>query len=132
VIGEVQSTAGVWDAARRTIQTRVELAVVETLKGATASRLTFTQVGGRVGDQVSTVAGAATFEPGERVLVFLERGADGSLRLSDPLHGKFRVERDPATGRDDIVRFTGLPKPDRTSLDRARAEVRRTLGGAGS
>jgi hypothetical protein len=132
VIGEVQSTAGAWDVGRTTIQTRVELAVAETLKGATASRLTLTQVGGRVGDQVSTVAGAATFEKGERVLVFLQRGVDGSLRLSDPLHGKFRVERDPATGRDDIVRFTGLPKPDRASLDQARVEVRRTLGGAGS
>ena len=132
VIGEVLSVAGVWDAAGRTIHTRVELAVAETLKGGEASRLTFIQVGGRVGDRISTVAGAATFEGGERVLVFLERAPDGSLRLTDPLHGKFRIERDAATGRDDLVRVTGAPKVDRTPLEQARVEVRRALGGSGS
>lgn len=110
VIGEVASVAGVWDPDRRTIQTRIELTVAETLKGAPVPALAFTQPGGQVGDHIITVAGVATFAIGERVLVFLEGADDGSLRLADPQHGKL----------------------DRGSLDRARAEIRRTLGGSGS
>jgi hypothetical protein len=129
VIGDVVSAVGAWDAARTNISTRIEVAVAETLKGAAASTLSFIQLGGRVGDLVTTVAGAATFDAGERVLVFLERRQDGSLRLSDPFHGKFRIERDAATGRDDAVRSTGAPSVDRIPLDQVRAQVRRALGG---
>jgi hypothetical protein len=132
LIGDVASTVSAWDGARSSIHTRVELAVAETLKGTAASSVTFTHPGGRIGDRVSTVAGAATFETGERVLVFLERRHDGSLRLSDPFHGKFRVERDAATGHDDAVRFTGAPKADCIPLDQVRVEVRRALGGPSS
>ena len=129
VIGDVVSAVGAWDAARTGISTRIEVTVAETLKGAAASTLSFSQLGGRVGDLVTTVAGAATFNSGERVLVFLEGRQDGSLRLSDPLHGKFRIERDAATGRDDAVRSTGAPSVDRIPLDQVRAQVRRALGG---
>ena len=130
VVGDVASAVGAWDAARRDIHTRIELTVAETLKGTPASKLAFTQVDGQVGDQITTVAGAVTFETGERVLVFLERRPDRSLRLVDPFHGTFRVERDPATGRDDAIRATGAPAGDRRPLDQVRGEVRRALGGA--
>ena len=130
VVGDVASVVGAWDAARTEIHTRVELAVAETLKGTAAPGLSFTQIGGRIGDRITTVAGAVTFETGQRVLVFLERRPDGSLRLVDPFHGTFRVERDPATGRDDAVRATGAPAASRIPLDHVRGEVRRALGGA--
>jgi hypothetical protein len=128
VIGNVVSAVGAWDAARTNISTRVEMAVAETLKGAAAPTLSFNQLGGRVGDLVTTVAGASTFDAGERVLVFLERRHDGSLRLSDPFHGTFRIEHDAASGRDDAVRSTGAPRVDRIPLDQVRAQVRRALG----
>jgi outer membrane lipoprotein SlyB len=130
-VGDVASAVGAWDAARTDIHTRIELAVVETLKGAPASGLSFAQVGGRVGDRITTVAGAVTFETGQRVLVFLERGPDGSLRLVDPFHGTFRVERDRATGRDDAVRATGAAAADRIPLDQVRGEIRRAREGTG-
>ena len=130
VVGDVASAVGAWDAARTDIHTRIELAVAETLKGTPTSGISFTQVGGRVGDRITTVAGAVTFEAWERVLVFLERRPDGSLRLVDPFHGTFRVERDPATGRADAVRATGAPAADRIPLDQVRGEIRRALGGA--
>jgi hypothetical protein len=129
VIGEVVSAVGAWNAAGTTISTHVELAVAETLKGTTGQTLRFTQLGGQVGDLVSTVAGAATFMSGERVLIFLERQPDGSLGLADVLHGRFRVERDPVTGREHAVRATGAPSADHIPLDQVRARVRRALGG---
>lgn len=129
MIGEVVSAVGAWNAARTNISTHIELAVAETLKGSAGQTLRFTQLGGQVGDLVTTVAGAATFASGDRVLIFLERRPDGSLGLADLLHGTFRVERDAATGRDDAVRATGAPSADHIPLDQVRARVRRALGG---
>lgn len=129
VIGDVVSALGAWDAGRTGISTRIDMAVAETLKGVAASGVSFSQLGGRVGDDVATVAGASTFDPGQRVLVFLERRRDGSLRLADPFHGTFRIERDPASGRDHAVRATGAPAVDRIPLDQVRTQVRRAVGG---
>jgi hypothetical protein len=128
VVGEVTATAGEWDAAGTTIHTRVHLQPREILKGAASSPLSFTRLGGRVGDRMSIVGGAASFAPGEHVLVFLARHADGSLRLSDLIHGKLRIERDATTGREYATRSTGASGADRFALDQVRAEVRRTLG----
>jgi hypothetical protein len=129
VVGEVTATAGEWDAAGTTIHTRVHLQPREILKGTAGSPLSFTRLGGRVGDRMSAVGGAAPFAPGEHVLVFLARQADGALRLSDLIHGKLRIERDAATGREYATRSTGASGADRFALDQVRAEVRRTLGG---
>lgn len=129
VIGEVTATAGEWDAARSNIHTRVHLAVHEILKGAAASALSFTRLGGQVGDRVSVVGGAVQFAPGERVLVFLAHGPEGGLRLSDLIHGKLRIERDTATGREYAVRPDGGPGADRLPLDQVRARVRHPRGG---
>jgi len=127
VIGDVTAATGELAAAGG-IHTRISLTAVETLKGAPSPSLSFTQIGGRVGDRMSAVGGAAQFTAGERVLVFLARRPDGSLRLSDLIHGKFLIDRDAATGRDYAVRFTGAPGADRIALDEVRAQVRRTLG----
>jgi hypothetical protein len=128
VVGDVTAAAGEWNAARTNIYTRVHLDAREFLKGTAPAPLSFTQLGGRVGEQMSAIGGAARFKAGERVLVFLARGPDGALRLSDLIHGKFQIERDAATGREYAVRFTGAPGADRFALDQVRALVRRTLG----
>jgi hypothetical protein len=128
-IGDVTTMVGEWDAAGTRILTRVHLEPREVLKGTAPSPLSFTRLGGRVGDRMSAVGGAARFAPGERVLVFLARDAAGDLRLADLVHGKFRIERDAATGREYAVRSTGAPGADRIALDQVRADVRRTLGG---
>jgi hypothetical protein len=101
----------------------------EVLKGFVPSPLSFTQLGGQVGDRMSAVAGAGRFKTGERVLVFLARGPRGALRLSDLIHGKLQIEHDPTTGRDYAVRFSGAPAAERLPLDQVRAQVRHTLGG---
>lgn len=123
VLGEVRAVVGEWDASRRNILTRVELAHGELLKGAAALPVTFTHLGGRVDGQTSVVGGAVAFEPGERVLVFLARRPDGSLHLAELLHGAFTIQRDAATGRDDAVRAA-----ERVELEHARALIRRASG----
>ena len=64
-----------------------------------------------------------------QVPAFLARQTDGGLRLSDLIHGKLRIERDAATGREYATRSTGAPGADRFALEQVRAEVRRTSGG---
>lgn len=129
VIGEVRSAAGEWAAGRSSIQTRVTLTVAELLKGIAPGPLTFTQLGGRVGNEASAIGGGPGFQPGERVLVFLTRRPDGSLRLADLIYGKFEIVRDAATGRDQAVRTTGAVGADQVDLDQVRTLVRRSLGG---
>jgi hypothetical protein len=129
VVGQVISATGEWAAGRATIQTRVALTVTESMKGTAASPLTFTQLGGRVGDEASAVGGGPEFIRGERVLVFLTRGRDGSLRLTDLNYAKFVVVLDAAAGREHAIRATGARGVDQLDLDQVRTLVRRALGG---
>ena len=128
-IGEVGSAAGEWAAGRSSIQTRVTLTVAEILKGPAPSPLTFTHLGGRVGNEASAIGGGPEFQPGERVLLFLTRRPDGSLRLTDLIYGRFEIVRDAATGRDHAVRAAGAAGAERIDLDQLRLLVRRALGG---
>jgi len=128
-IGEVVSATGEWAPGRATIQTRVVLAVVELLKGTEPTPLTFTHLGGRVGDEASAIGGGPQFQPGERIVAFLTRRQDGSLRLRDLVYGKFEIVRDAATGRDHAILPAGATGADRIDLDQLRRLVRRTLGG---
>jgi hypothetical protein len=128
-MGEVVSATGEWVPGRATIQTRVVLTVVELVKGTAPSPLTFTHLGGRVGDEASAVGGGPRFQSGERVLVFLRRHPDGSLRLADLNYGRFEIVRDTATGRDHAIRAAGATGADQIDLDQLRRLVRRVLEG---
>jgi len=101
----------------------------ELLKGTEPSPLTFTHLGGQVGDEASAIGGGLQFQPGERVLVFLSRRPDGSLRMVDLTYGRFEIVRDAATGRNLAFPATGATGADRIDLDQLRMLVRRALGG---
>ena len=79
------------------IVTRVTIDVDERLKGSDDSAQVTVQVlGGRLGDQIAIVHGTAQFEPGEHVLVFLERTkADRPLVVAGMSQGKFSVAKGP-------------------------------------
>jgi hypothetical protein len=87
------------------------------------------QLGGHVGNEASAIGGVPEFQPGERVLLFLSRRPDGSLRLTDITYAKFVIVRDAPTGRDQAVRASGAVGADRIDLDQVRMLVQRTLGG---
>jgi hypothetical protein len=128
VIGEVTSVASEFHATRSQIVTRVDVRVAEALKGkAGANPLQLRQPGGRVGEMTSEVAGAARFVAGERTLLFLARGGDGTLAVVGLFQGKFALERDGA-GRDVAVRRVpgSAEVLDRVSLDQIRVAVAAT------
>jgi hypothetical protein len=128
-IGEVGAVTGEWAPGRATIQTRVVLTAVELLKGTEPAPLTFTHLGGRVGDEASAIGGGPQFQPGDRVLVFLGRRPHGSLRMADLNYGKFEIVGDAATGRAHAILTGGAPGADRIDLDQVRRLVHRALGG---
>lgn len=106
VIGVVGEQSARWDEDRRGISTWTELKVKETLKGKAPAKLVVRQPGGVVGNIGAHVAGAARFEPGEEVLLFLEPPGDdasklivrglsaGKVRLFTDALGRRRATRD--------------------------------------
>ena len=110
------------------IFTRVELEVEETWRGPAAPRAVLWVHGGRVGARAMRVHGQATFEPGERVVVFLY-DAGGAWFPTAMSQGKWRVEDGLArSAADEAALVTrGLEPaaaPAPMSLDALRARVR--------
>ncbi len=78
------------DGAR--IVTDSELEVLEVLKGAPPKRLIAMQPGGVVGEIGQKVDATARFEPGEEVVVFLERRGE-RYTVAGMQQGRWKVER---------------------------------------
>jgi hypothetical protein len=93
----------------RGIRTLVTLRVERVLKGAPRETVTLTLLGGTVGRRSLRIAGMPAFTVGDRQLVFIA----GNGRVFCPVvasgHGRFHVQRDPATGRDLVARDNGRP-----------------------
>ena len=91
-----------WHHPSGLIATDVVIRVVETLKAEqSAPTVHFTQLGGTLDGVTLHASGQSTYEPGEEVLVFLERERDslveigmgaGKYRVLDE-HGQLFVER---------------------------------------
>ena len=96
VLGEVLSTDSAWDAKHRTIYSTVEIAVSESWKGQVpeSGRIRLRHLGGIVGEIEMTVYGEASFEQGERVVVFIQGG-----HLVGMGQGKRRLGWDSTTKR---------------------------------
>ena len=107
VLGEVQSLRSVRSRGGR-ILTRVRVEIEEVLKGdLAADTVTLTQPGGRVGGMRRVTYGSPSFHVGERVLLILTRGPDGTLHTSHLAMGKFGIVLDPVTGAASAVRNFG-------------------------
>jgi len=91
----VRSSAG-WDSEHKFIWTHYDLAVSGTLKGAPGATVVVSEPGGVVGLQGMAIPGAVVYQPGDRVLVFLQRMPNGYLRTTGWSQGKYLVD---STGR---------------------------------
>jgi hypothetical protein len=131
VIGEVVLTRSEWNASRTIILTRIDVRIEEVLKGSLkGEQLTFSQIGGQVGEIAASVGGTPSFTQGERVLLFLSKRQDKSLGITGIFHGKFTIE--PGEASDDKAVVRREPDSgrilDRYSLNHARAEILQALG----
>src|SRR5262245_39633961 len=97
-----------WSAPPPRISTVITLDVRDSLKGEIPlGPLTIRQLGGRVAGMQAWVEGSPEFTVGERVLVFLSRNADGTLRVAHLYRGKFSIQSDAQTGQSHAVRAPG-------------------------
>lgn len=93
-----------------------------------AGPLVLREYGGRVRGRGERVFGAAEYSVGERVLVFLSRNRDGTLRTTGMSMGKYRLtkdERGVAMARRDLGEGVALFDPRARTL-RARRHLGRT------
>lgn len=102
VIGRVERVASRWNASGTKIFTDVTVRVSESLKGA-GGVVTFSQLGGTVGDLRQTVEGCPAFAPGEEAVLFLWRDDRGQAQLTGLGQGKFEIRRD-GSGRAIVQR----------------------------
>jgi hypothetical protein len=105
VRGKVLAIASSLDQQEDRIFTYVTLRVQEVFKGEiTSRRIVLKELGGTVGDRSDIIFGNPQFKVGERVLVYLDTWADGSLRTHQLFLGKFNIIRDAASGSEFAVR----------------------------
>jgi len=120
-----QSSA--WAPGGGQIFTRVVLRPLETWKGEAADEAVVLVPGGAVGELAQTVHGAASFQDGEEVVVFLQRRAAGVFAVERMSLGKFAIS--PRTGRAlrsrAQIRCEGCSaaESDDLALDELRARV---------
>ena len=126
VIATVTSVTGV-RLAKGAAVTRVVLAPEQVVMGSLPSgRLVLDEPGGRGAATVERVFGAPDYRPGERVLVFVQHTAGGTLRTTGMAMGKFVVTgaggATVATRRlDDALLLDpagGAPRESATLVDR--------------
>jgi hypothetical protein len=131
-VGKIVAVASSWNTERTQIFTQVELQPEEMLKGVPAGddRISFVQLGGRVGNLGSAAAETPSFTEGERVVLFLVPRRNGQLGVMAFFEGKFSIERDPSTGVDIAVRRAPSSGQvlDRVTLETLRLRVLAALG----
>jgi hypothetical protein len=107
--GEVLRVEPRWvtTSAGRSIVTTVTFRVERVFKGDARDSVSLEFLGGRLGDVGLEVPGSPRFQPGQRDVI-CARG--GEARVSPIVgfnQGRFRVNRDPATGRDYVTTHAG-------------------------
>src|SRR6266404_8373179 len=104
VTGRVVSRISAWDDTHSMVWTYVEVRTDRILKGELPENtIVLKQLGGEAGTYGVRVFGQPGFTPGERVLLYLNTGTDGSLHTAHTFMGKFSVIED-ATGTEFVER----------------------------
>ena len=116
VHGTVLSTRSRWNEDHSMIVTDVHVQVAETVKGGDVTEIVVTQLGGRVGPLRTEVPGAAAFQRGEEVVLFLVQDSIGRTQVTGLSQGRFEVREDPQTGTR-LVRGLGLDLPATAAVD---------------
>ena len=102
VVGTVTDVQGAWGSDRNFIHSTVTVRVERSLRGNQDDQIVLSTPGGVVNGVGQKAAGMAEFEIGERVLVFLAAGEDGTPKVLGYTQGKSRVIVD-GQGRERLV-----------------------------
>ena len=107
--GTVTDTKSQWagEGASRRIVTYVTFKVDEAIKGDAGASYTLRMLGGTVDGQTMEVTDSPKFKVGDRDIVFVENNGSQFIPLVGIMHGRFRVQKDKATGREVVMSNAG-------------------------
>jgi hypothetical protein len=107
----VRSTTSEWKEheGRRYIGTRVELELLEVIKGTPPSPLVLDLIGGRVGKDELVVTGMPIFHVGDESVLFVHGEQRKMFPLVAMMHGVYPVMRDAKSGQEYALRSNGMP-----------------------
>ncbi|MFP5261666.1 MAG: putative Ig domain-containing protein [Blastocatellia bacterium] len=105
ITASVSRVTSAWDDARAMAWTYVEVRPERVLKGnLSAETLVLKQLGGNDGYSGIRVFGLPEFVPGQKALLYLNTGPDGTLHVAHAFMGMFSIVEESATGRKLVVR----------------------------
>src|SRR5437867_12727653 len=109
--GVVTDVRSQWagEGAQRSIVSFVTFKVEDPMKGNPGSTYTMRMLGGTVGDQTIEVTDSPKFKVGNRDILFVENNGSQFVPLVGIMHGRFRVEREQASGREVVMTNEGEP-----------------------
>ena len=110
----VKSVTAEWRGAPGdgSIFTRIELEVREVIAGTPAQPLILEMLGGKVGDQEMTLAGAPKFTVGQEDILFIQGNGRNVYPLVAIMHGRYPILKAAGTGREYVVRSNQVPLTD--------------------
>ncbi len=123
VEGRVESTECLWSAEESVAYSYVTIDVERSYKGDVPPGLVvLKQLGGTAELGSTEIFGAPSLAPGQRAIFFLNTDREGALHVAHLSLGFFRVESDPATGEEVVVRpaATLATADDLAASDRPR------------
>lgn len=97
----------VGEGAQRHIVTYVTFKVDDVVKGTPGGSYTIRMLGGTVGDETMEVTDTPKFKIGDRDILFVEKNGTQFVPLVGIMHGRFRVKREAATGREVVATSEG-------------------------
>jgi|SRR5205807_1981409 len=119
VVTDVRSQ-WVGEGAQRSIVSYVIFKVEDAMKGNPGSTYTMRMLGGTVGDQTMEVTDSPKFKVGNRDVLFVENNGSQFVPLVGIMHGRFRVEREQASGREVVTTNEGEPLSNVSQLGKNR------------
>lgn len=116
--GTVTGVQSQWvgEGGQRHIVSYVTVQVEDPIKGNPGKTYTMQMLGGTVGDETMEVSDSPKFKAGDRDILFVEHNGTQFIPLVGIMHGRFRLEKDSATGADIVKSDKGRAVTDLAAL----------------
>ncbi len=109
VVGRVGNRMSEWNGDKSRIQTRVTIAVTETIKGSgVPSTIEVVVPGGEVDGVGEWYSHVSRFANDEDLVLFAQKNAGGTYRVTGGEGGKLSIIKDPATGQKIVPSIGSL------------------------
>jgi hypothetical protein len=100
VVGKVAGLSPEWNSTKTRIQTRVTIAVDQSVKGDPSLKsMTIVVPGGEVDGVGEVYSHAPRFLRDEDVVVFAKKSTSGTFQVANGNQGKFTIQKDDISGR---------------------------------